>query len=205
MSDMIRDAPLGQIIRWVTRNRLLQYPEERPDFQCPSVYKNPDASKAESEKTFLRQSSTLPRTASRTASQPDSRDTFDVDHEVRHSGEEDLEKIETAKDLELEGQERRDIERIQTVKSEKDLEGMRPTKSTKTNATANSALSRVRSRKDLEQQLTQAGMPRQPSRPIVPEKLDDGTILVDWYDTDDPANPQSWSFRKKLFTLMMIW
>ena len=28
---------------------------------------------------------------------------------------------------------------------------------------------------------------------IAPTKTSDGTILVDWYTTDDPANPQNWS------------
>ncbi|KAF4455947.1 hypothetical protein F53441_1814 [Fusarium austroafricanum] len=36
--DVVRDAPLGQLIRFVTRNRLLQYPEERPDFELPAAW-----------------------------------------------------------------------------------------------------------------------------------------------------------------------
>jgi DHA1 family multidrug resistance protein-like MFS transporter len=44
-----------------------------------------------------------------------------------------------------------------------------------------------------------------PSRPIVPDKLDDGTLLVDWYTTDDPANPQNWTFSRKLLTTLLIW
>jgi MFS transporter, DHA1 family, multidrug resistance protein len=35
MASLIRDAPVGQLIRFVTRNRVFQYPEERPDFQVP--------------------------------------------------------------------------------------------------------------------------------------------------------------------------
>lgn len=38
MSALIRDAPVGQIIRWVTKGRLLPYPEELPDFQIPACY-----------------------------------------------------------------------------------------------------------------------------------------------------------------------
>ncbi|KAF4626668.1 hypothetical protein G7Y89_g11492 [Cudoniella acicularis] len=38
MSDLIREAPLGQIIRWITRNRVLQYPEELPGFELPASY-----------------------------------------------------------------------------------------------------------------------------------------------------------------------
>jgi MFS transporter, DHA1 family, multidrug resistance protein len=35
MKELIREAPLGQIIRFVSRNRLLRYPEEEPGFQIP--------------------------------------------------------------------------------------------------------------------------------------------------------------------------
>ncbi|KAK4501499.1 hypothetical protein PRZ48_007308 [Zasmidium cellare] len=38
MSDLIRDAPLGQLIRLATRNRCLRYPEEQPGFQLPLPY-----------------------------------------------------------------------------------------------------------------------------------------------------------------------
>ena len=42
------------------------------------------------------------------------------------------------------------------------------------------------------------------SKPIVPTKTADGTILVDWYSTDDPANPQNWSQKKKAFVALLI-
>lgn len=37
------------------------------------------------------------------------------------------------------------------------------------------------------------------SQPIVPVRTTTGTILVDWYTTDDPANPMNWSLGKKVF------
>lgn len=43
MSDLIRDAPIGQIIRWATNKRFLKYPEERSDFKCPHSYAHPDS------------------------------------------------------------------------------------------------------------------------------------------------------------------
>ncbi len=42
------------------------------------------------------------------------------------------------------------------------------------------------------------------SRPIVPARTSDGIILVDWYNTDDPANPQNWSQKKKAFVAFQI-
>ncbi|KJZ78050.1 hypothetical protein HIM_02687 [Hirsutella minnesotensis 3608] len=48
MADLIRDAPLGQVIRWVTNKRYLQYPEEKADFKFPEPWlrmlKDPSAS-----------------------------------------------------------------------------------------------------------------------------------------------------------------
>jgi len=38
MLDIIREAPLGQAICFVSRNRLLRYPEERPDFELSAQY-----------------------------------------------------------------------------------------------------------------------------------------------------------------------
>jgi hypothetical protein len=40
---------------------------------------------------------------------------------------------------------------------------------------------------------------RAQSQPIVPVRTTTGTILVDWYTTDDPANPKNWSVGKKAF------
>jgi len=47
-------------------------------------------------------------------------------------------------------------------------------------------------------------MEKGPSRPIKPETLDNGTIVVDWYTTDDPDNPQNFSFAKKAVVLFQI-
>ncbi|KAK2046458.1 major facilitator superfamily transporter [Colletotrichum somersetense] len=38
MAQIIREAPVGQLIRFVTGNKFLQYPEERPDFQLPQQW-----------------------------------------------------------------------------------------------------------------------------------------------------------------------
>ena len=39
----------------------------------------------------------------------------------------------------------------------------------------------------------------------MPEKTADGTILVDWYDTSDPENPQNWSSKKKGLVVLQIY
>lgn len=39
---------------------------------------------------------------------------------------------------------------------------------------------------------------------LAPTKTADGTILVDWYTTDDPANPQNWGMGKKWVVLLQM-
>lgn len=39
MQGVIRDAPFGQLVRYVTRNRFFKYPEELAGFECPETYK----------------------------------------------------------------------------------------------------------------------------------------------------------------------
>lgn len=38
MADLIRDAPIGQLIRCITNKRHLQYPEEKPGFKIPITW-----------------------------------------------------------------------------------------------------------------------------------------------------------------------
>ncbi|OQE37904.1 hypothetical protein PENCOP_c009G04307 [Penicillium coprophilum] len=42
------------------------------------------------------------------------------------------------------------------------------------------------------------------SIPIVPKKTKDGSILVDWYYTDDSENPHNWSNRKRVLITILI-
>jgi len=70
-------------------------------------------------------------------------------------------------------------------------------------------VSKVATREDLEAAYRAASLQEsiklQPSRPIVPVKTADGTILVDWYTTDDPANPQNWKFWTKFNVVFQIY
>lgn len=53
MADILRDAPVGQLIRWITKNRYLKYPEEKPGFDIPQAWKD---AVGENEKTSAAQS-----------------------------------------------------------------------------------------------------------------------------------------------------
>ena len=48
MSALLRDAPVGQIIRWATKNKYLQYPEEKPGYILPETYQRFDKAGAAS-------------------------------------------------------------------------------------------------------------------------------------------------------------
>lgn len=38
MYDTVRDSLVGQTIRWATKSRILEYPEETPHFTLPMEY-----------------------------------------------------------------------------------------------------------------------------------------------------------------------
>jgi DHA1 family multidrug resistance protein-like MFS transporter len=79
------------------------------------------------------------------------------------------------------------------------------------------ALSKITTRPELQKVHTQVDLERlytaathredlenAPASPITPTKTSDGTILVDWYTTDDPENPQNWPSRKKILVALQI-
>ncbi|TVY86920.1 Benomyl/methotrexate resistance protein, partial [Lachnellula willkommii] len=172
MSNLVRDAPLGQLIRWATNNRLLQYPEERPDFELPASYNLLLNSSGEKHPEIHRHPS-APRERTRQLSQStDPRSSTDLTP--------DLEKAET-----------------QLAPDEEE------------NATVQ--LTRTRSRLDTvpytEERLeveAELALERTQTKPIVPAKTSDGTVLVDWYTTDDPENPQNWSDKKRFVVSLII-
>lgn len=179
--SLIRDAPIGQIIRFATNNRLLQYPEERADFQLPEQY-NANAT---------------PKPKPIDEDVPSAEPEGPATEEVCYPDPETvLEKAE--RESEDDSEELSDLEKIQTARTAHTARTQISRVGTRT------ALEKSISRADLEQQFTLATIEKGPTRPIEPEKLDDGTILVDWYTTDDDENPQNWSFGKKAIVLSQI-
>lgn len=183
MQALIRDAPIGQIIRWVTHNRVLQYPEERDDFELPASYVQLKAGQGQRHVPAQPEEplSAEPEGPATEEVYPDPETVLEKEEELytAEESESDLEKIQTARTA-------------QTARTQISRVGTR------------TALQKSISRADLEQQFTLASVERGPSRPIEPEKLDDGTILVDWYTTDDTENPQNWTFGKKAVVLLQI-
>lgn len=182
MSALIRDAPIGQIIRYLTNNRVLQYPEERSDFQIPAAYNR--ATRPNPKR--------LSTSSFETPIEPEGPATEEV---IYPDPETVLEKQDTASEEE---HDETDLEKIQTARTERTAKTQISRVGTRT------ALNKSISRADLEQQFSLASVERGPSRPIAPETLEDGTILVDWYATDDLDNPQNWAFSKKIVVLAQI-
>jgi DHA1 family multidrug resistance protein-like MFS transporter len=156
MADLIREAPLGQAIRWLSGYRLFQYPEEQAGFEVPPQY----AAQITNEKNFASEG---PYPALR--------------HAQSNSNEDHLEDGAKCKDVEL------------------DSLGISRTKS------RHETMPYSNERLEVEQQLA---LERTKTIPIVPRRTSEGIILVDWYTTDDPANPQNWSSSKRAFVTIVI-
>ena len=192
MSALFRDSALGQLVRYASNNKFLLYPEERTGFQCPSQYRN----------TGL------------------GAESLAGDFGVNSVEKSPFAKAESIKKPSLDETPAHRPESIEelspppTPATEKDMDfapiAAAPTNLTRTRTALSridtrAALEKVHTRKDLEEAYTTATLEKGPTLPIIPEKLDDGTILVDWYDTDDPENPQNWSTNKKYFVTFQIW
>jgi DHA1 family multidrug resistance protein-like MFS transporter len=151
---------VGQAIRFLSRNTLLQYPEEKSGFHLPVQY---TTLLNQGEKTGFWQQSTSSHAVPIQASSEDA----DADDSSSGQNHED------------------EMEALGMVKS---------------HATARSerySTARMREEEELAMEKTK-------SIAIQPQKTSDGVVLVDWYTTDDPENPQNWSQGKKAFTMFLL-
>ncbi|KAJ5985335.1 hypothetical protein N7522_012531 [Penicillium canescens] len=95
MEAVIRDAPFGQLVRLLTKNKYFQYPEEKPDFKLPDAWLQllnesstaeniPDEKKREPEDRHLSQDTSEPlsRTSSVTLPFTEARLEADEQHEI---------------------------------------------------------------------------------------------------------------------------
>ncbi|KAM0417314.1 hypothetical protein ACHAPT_012695 [Fusarium lateritium] len=133
--DVVRDAPLGQLVRFFTNNRVFKYPEEQANFKLPEPWIRmmndiePDR---------------IPRseTASSSTLSNSSRDQEAVEeHDVSNAADQDLESKE---------------------------------------------------------------FPQDKSTRLTPKTTQDGTILVDWYNEQDTANPHNWSNLRRALLALLI-
>lgn len=184
MADMLREAPLGQIIRWATKNKFLKYPEERDDFELPATYNA--VLNASNTKTTVAPRPTTPATQEQVGPEGLRAKTPSLSSSA--SGPVDtsaLEKAHTVSETPRHAASNQDVEALELNRTKSRLETVPYTES----------------RLELEAELSLA---RTATRPIVPLKTADGNVLVDWYTTDDPANPQNWSNGKRAFVSIVI-
>ncbi|KAH8692333.1 major facilitator superfamily domain-containing protein [Talaromyces proteolyticus] len=91
--DVVRDAPLGQLVRFFTSNRLFKYPEEQPDFKLPGPWIRM-MSDAEIDR--------IPRPKAATSSTISNlnreQEVVEAEHDVSNAAELDLESKEFAED-----------------------------------------------------------------------------------------------------------
>ena len=170
MADLFREAPFGQLVRFLSGDKLFRYPEEKEDFRCPHCYQHDDSPPSEKilEERFDGETHDAGLVeATRTA-------TYGTKLE--------LEKTVTSSDP-----------------SSEDDQGQEPVQALGLQRTQTLPFSSERY--DVERRLA---VERSKSRPILPARTADVTILVDWYNTDDPANPQNWSQKKKAFVAFQI-
>ncbi|KAJ5135778.1 uncharacterized protein N7515_005056 [Penicillium bovifimosum] len=165
MEAAIRDAPFGQLVRLLTKNKYFKYPEEKPDFQLPEPWlemlNNTQDGQHASEKGTTSQDSNR-------SSEPLSRAST-----RRASAESPQARPETEE----------------------------PTESTEARSEAEESTGSTEATPVAEEQLD---IERTKSIPICPKKTKDGSILVDWYYTDDSENPHNWTNRKRALVVTII-
>lgn len=162
MSDLIREAALGQVIRFFTKTKSLRYPEEDPNFKIPWE----EAAVNEKEKELEADSDGLTPPAA--------------------NNDPELANVSRTISLAM----------IPTAASSGRMQPI-----------ASRILSREQTlpysaqRFEVEQEENEM---RTTSTIIQPQKTADGVTLVDWYFSDDPANPQNWSSWKKAYVGLLI-
>ena len=161
MSDLMREAPIGQFLRFVTKNKIFKYPEEMDGFQLPETYN-----------TVLNENLNEKSSPSRSDSEDITKKEEDLP-ELKH-------KITTRSIRSG------DVEFAATLTRTKTRESTTPYTEERLEVEADLAAERTK------------------SIAIVPTKTSDGTILVDWYTSDDPANPQNWSNKKRFFVSLIV-
>ncbi|KAF5969123.1 hypothetical protein FBULB1_10403 [Fusarium bulbicola] len=178
MSDLIRDAPLGQLIRFVTRNKYLQYPEEKPDFRLPeswvAVINNPDAIIEESspnDNTVLTGTALASSASSTVAAEEDSKPKGENEKSEKNNENDDIERA--------------------------DPQPMRLHRSRSPQDTQAYTVDRLEADEEHDVEKVK-------SIPVVPKRTKDGSILVDWYFSDDNENPHNWTNNRRLGVSLII-
>lgn len=198
LTELVRDAPIGQLIRLITRNRVLLYAEERPGFQCPSCYSEPEVAGKAHRPAHLSHTST----DTGLANVHGEKDATDVEKQGMEPVEEPQATGISRPTLLSMPTQRSDLEHTFT---REDLHKLETTRSALERVGTRGTILHIKTMAELEAAFIAAAMPKEPSRPIIPQRTIQGDILVDWYTESDEDNPQNWSTGLKLLASSMIY
>lgn len=174
VADVIQDSALGQVIRFVTKGKAFAFPEDDPNFKIP--WEQATASEKEKELEVAQNAS---RDAS-AATTPDG-----VSSQQLAARDEDVEPGNGLSTIPTAASAARSAMGVVTTRTR----------------TREQTLPYSRERFEVEQE---EAIEREHSSVIAPQRTSDGIILVDWYTTDDPANPQNWNSWKKAWVGFVI-
>ncbi|CAK7203461.1 hypothetical protein SEUCBS139899_006195 [Sporothrix eucalyptigena] len=237
MTEIFRDTAVGMALRWITRNRVLLYPEEQPDFKIPELWQqmlNGEVDVAEDsddtaagglrnpEKPVEQQSMFEANHGGDTTAHGSVADEENQLHENGPSSSSDDEKRGRGSKREDEGGD--------ASGDNGPYAALRHASTHRTNGGGELHLHHTRSREETmpytQERLDidrEHSIERTQSLPVVPKLVKTRTnatksnagdpnapvyetaIVVDWYSTDDQANPQNWRLRRRIGVGFIIW
>lgn len=182
--DLLRDAPAGQLIRLLTGNKILQYPEEKSDFKLLDVWLQ-----------LMNDSETLvgEHTGDQNDTSAGTPDNAKSKRLVPHvDAIEASEKRKNKKETEEEGHSDSAESTNASAEIADNVQHSQEHPPQKQPSVDGSVLTEPQVKAD-----EMVNLQKTTSVPIVPKKTKTGVILVDWYYTDDQENPHSWSKAKR--------
>ncbi|KAM0458293.1 hypothetical protein ACHAPV_006104 [Trichoderma viride] len=188
--DLLRDAPAGQLIRLLTRNKILQYPDEKSDFKLPDVWLQ---LMNDSETLVGEHTGDQNDTSAGTPARPIHIDNAKSKRLVPHvDASEASEERVNEKEAEEEGH----SDSAESTNASAEIADNVQHSQEHPRQKQPSADGSVLTEPQIEA-YGMVGLQKTTSVPIVPKKTKTGVILVDWYCTDDQENPHSWSKAKR--------
>lgn len=187
--DLVRDAPAGQLIRLLTGNKILQYPEEKPDFTLPDVWLQlmNNSEILVGERTGDQEDTSAGTPARPIHNDNDKSKHFvpDIDagetsgRRVKEKDTEDDDQSDSARSTNASAEIADNVQHLQEYSRQK-------------SPNADGIMSA-----ELQMEADEmADLQKTASVPVVPKKTKTGVILVDWYD-DDQEDPHRWSITKR--------
>ncbi|KAF8855471.1 MFS general substrate transporter [Acephala macrosclerotiorum] len=197
--DIVRDSTFGQLVRLATGNKYFHYPEERADFEFVKYYG--DATHPPH-----------PRDESEPAVQDPEPGEAIEGHHARGTpiSDRNEEKGDNEKKIEDDDASSTTFDPVSNPSSppprgERVSDAADPEKTERNDGPTDlyNASTRASATNALGNADTNS-LGRARSQPIAPVRTTTGTILVDWYETNDQSNPMNWSAKKKAFVAFQI-